>query len=360
MNKPIVFISSTIQGMRNTRTFIKDLIEKELGYHVLMSEYGGSKPITPLKQCKEWANECDIFIAILGKKYGSTIPRLEISVSELEFNEAYKDNPEKILVYISAQQKEQRQEVFEKRVTDFTKGYLRRSPFNDNNELRIGIRDDIANYFKERIDFIRLRNIRVKERITPSIGEYVTVNRRKRAERMMADTIEIAQQYGMSQVTYIRPYFWLATKTINRIKILFTINVVPDHYNRSALYHHNTISEKYRYDELYKEHKNRFAITLVSGNASLRSLEWLTTVFSGTCFKVEPGLFYGEGLSEKKEKPGKLYFENRLILSRIKDKQAMVVKLSDALEWLSRESKRINFKCNYEKPLKIKLRKWKR
>ena len=78
------------------------VFDADLGYEVIISENEGSKPRASFAQCKKWARECDIFIAILGNSYGFTINKVGISVSEMEFNEAYKDNPEKILAYISA------------------------------------------------------------------------------------------------------------------------------------------------------------------------------------------------------------------------------------------------------------------
>jgi hypothetical protein len=87
MNKPTLFISSTVKDVQEVRASVKDLLENKLGYHILMSEHEGSKPKTPIEQCRKWANECDIFIAIIGHSYGWVIPHLGISVCEFEFNE---------------------------------------------------------------------------------------------------------------------------------------------------------------------------------------------------------------------------------------------------------------------------------
>ena len=360
MNKPTVFVSSTIEGMQSTRLAVRDLLEQKLGYHVLMSEYEGSKPKRPVAQCKKWAKECDIFISVLGDKYGWIIPRLGISVSEMEFNEAYKDNPEKILVYISAQFKEPKQKEFAKRIEDFSKGYYRRTPFIDNAQLINGIRDDTAEFFKERLDFLRSKGQKIRLSLTPSAVDYAIHNLRDRRDIMMADAISIAQEMGFNPAIFIKPCFWLATKSINRTKVLFTVNVVADNFNHNEQYSYNISHQRHVSDaEVYKQYPNRFALTLVHGSASLRTLDWLTHTFSGTCFKVEPGLFYGEGLSDQKHKPGSLYFENRLILPRIRNRQIMTSAFSDAIEWLVKESNRINFKCNYEKPIKSKPKKFK-
>ena len=78
MIKPIVFVSSTIRGMEKERSLIKKLFDADLRYEVIISEYEGSKPRASLAQCKKWARECDIFIAILGNSYGFTINKLGI------------------------------------------------------------------------------------------------------------------------------------------------------------------------------------------------------------------------------------------------------------------------------------------
>lgn len=355
MNKPTVFVSSTIEGMQTTRQVVRELLEQGLGYHVLMSEYEGSKSKRPIAQCKKWANECDIFISILGDKYGWTIPRLGISVSEMEFNEAYKDNPEKILVYISAKSKEPRQEEFAKRIQDFSKGYYRRTPYKDNAQLISGIRDDIAEFFKERLDFLRSKGRKVRPSLTPSVSDYASYALSKRHDIMMADAIKLSQKLGFKPVIFIKPYFWLAVKYINRLKVLFTIDVVRGNLNRDESIGYNLSHQKHvRYNEHYKKHSNRFALTLVHGSATLSTLDWYTHYFGGTCFKVEPGLFYGEGLSVQKQEPLGRFLENRLVLSGIRNQQDMNSALSNAVEWLIREANRINFKRNFDKPLKVK------
>jgi hypothetical protein len=349
MNRPTVFVSSTIEGMQLTRQAVKDLFEQKLGYDVLMSEYEGSKPQKPIALCKKWAKECDVFISILGAKYGWIIPRQGISVSEMEFNEAYKDNPEKILVYVSAQSKEPKQMKFAKRIEDFSKGYYRRNPYKDNTQLINGIRDDIAEFFKERLDFLRSKGQKIRLSLTPSVVDYTVHNLRDRHDIMMADIITIAQEMGFNTAIFIKPYFWLATKSINRIKVLFTVDIIADNFNHNSQFSYNhSYQQRVSYNEVYKQYPNRFALTLVHGNASLRTLEWMTHNFSGTCFKVEPGLFYGDGLINQKHKQGNLYFENRLILPHIRNKQIMTSALSDVVQWLAKESSRINFKCNYK------------
>jgi len=356
MNRPTIFVSSTVEGMKTTRQVVREFLENSLGYHVLMSEYEGSKSKRPIAQCKKWAKDCDLFISILGDKYGWIIPELGISVSEMEFNEACKDNPEKILVYISAQRKEPRQQAFAGRIQDFSRGYYRRAPYKDDAELVTGIRDDMAEFFKERLDVLRSTRRKVRPSLTPSVSDYASYALKKRHDMMMADTIELSRELGFKPVIFIEPYFWLAVKHIKRLKVLFTIDVVPGNLKRDDLQryvssHQNNVA----YTEEYKKHSNRFALTLVHGSATTRSLEWYTQYYGGTCCRVEPGLFYGEGLSVQRQQALGRFLENRLVLSGIRNHQDISVALSGAVEWLIREADRINFRRNLDKPLKARL-----
>jgi hypothetical protein len=355
MNKPFVFVSSIVDGMQETRSLVKDFIENQLGYNVVLSENEGSKAKTPVAQCKIWSKECDIFIAILGERYGWVIPRLGISVSEMEYTEAYKDNPEKILVYLTAKPKDKRQNEFAKRIADFSKGYYRRTPFKDDTELLNGIREDLANFFKERIDFIRSKKVTIKPSITPKEEDYTSLNIKGRQGKMLSDLTAISSNLGFKPLLIIESSYLIATKNINRTKILFTFCLVPGNYDSTALYQQNvTYNNKIKYQEIYEKYPNRFTITIVLGNAHLSTLESYNKISRGICVKVEPGLFYGEALSIKKQKPGKLWFENRLVLPKVNNKQILTNKLLESIDWLTKESNRINFRCNYEKPVKKK------
>jgi hypothetical protein len=362
MNKPTLFISSTVKDVQEVRASVKALLENKLGYHILMSEHEGSKPKTPIEQCRKWAKECDIFIAIIGHSYGWVIPHLGISVCEFEFNEAYKDNPEKILIYASATDKDERQTQFVNRLTGFSEGYYRRPPFNNETELLNGIRDDLAEYFKVTLDIIRSKKLKIRNRITPSREDYAILSRGNRIEVMMADAIEIASQLGFVQVKYEKPLFWSAEKSIKRIKVLFTFNVIPDNLTADWLHTINLRWDKYTkygHDMVYQTYPNRVAIIFVHGTATISTLEKLTWISGGTCFKVEPGLYYGADLNAESKPHGKMRFENRIVLSKVTNKRVLGSKLSDVIQWINQEYSRINFKSNYEKPKAVKIKKWK-
>src|SRR5688572_5064678 len=86
---PNAFISSTILDLHYLRDAIKDLIEA-LGYNPVMNEYG-SIPFLPNMSveaaCYKAVSECQLFILIIGKRYGSVMNN-DLSVSHNEFRAA--------------------------------------------------------------------------------------------------------------------------------------------------------------------------------------------------------------------------------------------------------------------------------
>ncbi len=369
MGKPIVFVSSVVAGMESARSLAQKLLQQDLGYEVVISEGEGSKSRAPFAQCKKWARECDIYIGILGDKYGWIVPRLGISVTEMEFNEARKDNPEKILIYVSAGHKETRQEELVKRIEDFSEGYFRRKRFVNDTELIDGIRDDLAGFMKDRLDFIRAKKLKVRPSPTPSPTKYVTANLQERAERMQRAVIEVTKELGFTRVDLFRSeknkwkvyYPTLSTSSSNlfignrkvsgRNIILFSIWVMSGNLTNDCLNAYSQIFEKYVYrSEQYHKYQDRFTIFLVHGNATPQSLQKTAKSWNRTCFKVEPGLYFGPGLDIAPSRAEDTFHENMLFLSQVRNKEIMVSKLADALEWLDKEFHRINFKCNYIKP----------
>jgi len=356
VKKPFVFVSSVVSGMENTRMLVGKLLEQDLGYDVVLSEGEGSRSRTPLAQCKRWARECDIYIGILGHRYGWVIPRAGISATEMEFNEARTDNPYKILVYVSAGPKEPKQEEFVRRVEDFAEGYFRRKPFRTDSELVAGIRADLADFMKERLDLLRASKLKVRPPLTPSAMDYVVAGRGERAAWMKQDAIEVAKSLGFKPVDLFQKRLLLFTgeREVGGCKtILFSMWVLPSNLTHDYIRSYTQGFQEHIYgSRQYSKYRNKFTIFLVNGNATTRPLEKQAQVLGRmTCFKVEPGLFFGVGLDTEAKKPMVSFYENMLFLPQVRNKEVMISKLVDALEWLNKEAHRINFACNYIEPL---------
>lgn len=89
MAKPKIFISSTYYDLKHIRSSIEGFIET-LGYEVILSEKGGIayNPDIPLDEsCYREAKSSDIFVLIVGGRYGS--PQSEEKGSKKTFYERY-------------------------------------------------------------------------------------------------------------------------------------------------------------------------------------------------------------------------------------------------------------------------------
>jgi hypothetical protein len=352
--------------MQEERSLIKQLFNNYLSYEVIVSEDEGSKPRSSFTQCKKWSKECDVFIAIIGNNYGFTINKLGISVSEMEFNEAYKDNPEKILIYISAGNKDLQQTKFVERVEDFNEGYFRRKPFDNETELINGIKEDLAAFIKERLDLIRRKKIRVRQRTTPVELDYVTSQLGERGKHMNIDAKDVFETLGFTYLQeferlYRLPGILMCKRKIGKIDVLFNFWILPQNLDSHYLRSYTSAYQKYvRHSDFYDKYKNRFAIHLVHGKGTLRTLEGHFYNFGATCFNVEPGIYCGPGFRKNLSLEHEAFFENMLLLFNIENKQSMVSKLSDALSWLQEEQDKIDFQCNVIRPIKVKLKKYKK
>lgn len=122
-----VFISSTVKDLQPER----DAVEKAIaGLHLeaVRSEKVGSQSISPGEACRIMAQECDVYLGILGRRYGYALPEGR-SVTEFEFETA-QETGKPILLYrkqVPEDELEPEQKTFIERVGDFEKGYYLRT-----------------------------------------------------------------------------------------------------------------------------------------------------------------------------------------------------------------------------------------
>lgn len=86
---PAVFLSSTFFGLRQIRAGLGDFIESQLGYRLVASEYS-SFPVDPafdaVENCRRRVeNDVDLFVLIIGTRYGSIPAGLKCSVTNAEY-----------------------------------------------------------------------------------------------------------------------------------------------------------------------------------------------------------------------------------------------------------------------------------
>ena len=86
---PTTFVSSTFFDLRQIRADIAELVEKQLGYRFLMSEHE-SFPVDPaldtIENCRRRVEQdADIFVLVIGSRYGTVPEGTGKSVTNLEY-----------------------------------------------------------------------------------------------------------------------------------------------------------------------------------------------------------------------------------------------------------------------------------
>jgi len=143
-----VMISSTSDDLSEERE-AADIAIRELQLIRFRAETFGSVPHPPKVVCALLAEQCDIFVLIIGERYGYVMSD-GISVVEFEYSVARKENPEKILVYVKqGVDREPLLEEFRRRVEDFESGHFR-SFFIAADDLRLKIQGDIVRWLAYR------------------------------------------------------------------------------------------------------------------------------------------------------------------------------------------------------------------
>lgn len=97
MAKLKVFISSTYYDLKHVRSYVGDFIQK-MGYEAIMSEKGriAYNPDHALdKSCYRESESSDIFILILGGRYGSAVSDIDTSSLTDEFYQQYESVTQK-------------------------------------------------------------------------------------------------------------------------------------------------------------------------------------------------------------------------------------------------------------------------
>ena len=118
-----IFISSTTKDLQPERDAVERAIAT-LNLEAVRSEKVGSQSISPREACRIMAQECDVYLGILGGRYGYIL-REGLSATEFEFNTA-QEAGKPILLYrkqVPEEELEPKQKAFIERIGDFDTGY---------------------------------------------------------------------------------------------------------------------------------------------------------------------------------------------------------------------------------------------
>lgn len=138
-----IFISSTMHDLEAERWVVKQAVE-DLGhkYVVWLAEAvpPGSQP--PRKICQQAVRECDIFVLLIGERYGAIRVKGDISATEDEYNTAC-ESGKPILVFVKdVPDREPRARAFLTRVGSFIDGRWIKL-FTDPEHLRFEVQKAI-------------------------------------------------------------------------------------------------------------------------------------------------------------------------------------------------------------------------
>jgi len=90
MSCPRIFISSTYYDLKHVREIIREFV-KDIGYEPILSEFSDifyQPGDTVQNSCLREISSCDIFVLIVGKRYGSYFPDDSLSITHREYIEA--------------------------------------------------------------------------------------------------------------------------------------------------------------------------------------------------------------------------------------------------------------------------------
>lgn len=146
-----VMISSTIEDLGPEREVVDKAI-RQLRFARYRAESMPTLCRPSREVCMQMAQRCDLFILILGQRYGYIIPDLGKSVTHYEYEIARLSDSTKVLVYVKKVPcREAKLEAFINSVTDFDFGYFRRPEFESADQLYDYLLEDIPVWVSERI-----------------------------------------------------------------------------------------------------------------------------------------------------------------------------------------------------------------
>jgi len=137
-----VFISSVIHGFTDERQAAESAV-KSLGLLPIMAEQFGAQPLSPRHACLQGVRRSDLFLAILGNRYGDETDSGK-SPCEDEFDEA-RQGGLPIFIFIKDCERDEKQEAFKERITSYEKGYFVRL-FDSTDKLFRQITESLSQY----------------------------------------------------------------------------------------------------------------------------------------------------------------------------------------------------------------------
>ena len=143
-----VFLSGTQEDMQPERQVV-ELAISELCLIPVRAENIGSQTVSPRQTILDAVSKCDIYLGIYGGRYGRRVPDLNVSATELEYNEAQRIGKPTLVYLKSVPHPDPEQLRFLSRVQDFDACYFRRPPFTSSQQVYEWVKQDLTNLISE-------------------------------------------------------------------------------------------------------------------------------------------------------------------------------------------------------------------
>ncbi len=134
-----VFISSVTYALRDERQGLVRILEVVEPFQPLVFEQFTSQDRSSRDACLAGVDVCDVYVLLLGPRYGDPLPDSGMSPTEEEFTAARRQG-KPILVFTkdTDEEDEPRQREFKARVEDYVNGRFRKS-FSDTQSLNVAV-----------------------------------------------------------------------------------------------------------------------------------------------------------------------------------------------------------------------------
>jgi tetratricopeptide (TPR) repeat protein len=95
-----VYLSSTYEDLRATRETVYKALRKIRCDVIAMEDYV-AQGVAPLQKCRADVRSCDIYVGIIGWRYGYVPPGETLSITELEFQETMREPRKECLLFLA-------------------------------------------------------------------------------------------------------------------------------------------------------------------------------------------------------------------------------------------------------------------
>ncbi|MFI4915250.1 MAG: DUF4062 domain-containing protein [Phycisphaerales bacterium JB060] len=147
--KTKIFVSSTIENLKDERAAVRRTIEA-FGYEPVMAEHDfPARSVTPREACLDGVRNADWYVGILGDKYGYVPDDSDVSVTEEEHEEARRLGKPRFW-FIKQCDRKPAQQAFLERISQYADGVFRKE-FADPSALS----DLIIRCFRDHEQYVR-------------------------------------------------------------------------------------------------------------------------------------------------------------------------------------------------------------